>query len=343
MIQVGLTAYGMSGKVFHGPLLEASDKLNLCAVVERTKNESEKFHPKAKIYRSLEELLYDSDINWVVINTPHFMHFEQAFAALQAGKNVVIEKPMCLTVKQAEILIAKAKDLNKALTVFQNRRWDSDFLTVEKLVESGKLGTVTLFESRYDRFRNYIEPNTWKEIDGEGSGLLYNLGSHLIDQALKLFGKPETVFSKIRKERIGSQVPDSYLLILSYANLEVRLSSSYHIKEEMPRFAVHGSEGSFVKFGLDVQEEALKKREKILNASWGLEPENLWGILNLADGSREKWPSERGDYLAFYNELADYCKGGKSLPVSADEALNVIKVIELAYLSNQEGRVIPFE
>ncbi len=333
----------MSGKVFHGPLLDAHPEFELAAVVERTKKEAKAFHPNIKEYSSLEQLLKDESIGWVVVNTPHFLHFEQAKAALKSGKNVIVEKPLALTVSECQTLFDLAESGGLALTVFQNRRWDSDFLTVKNLLVTGKLTGVTLFESRYDRFRNYIEPNTWKELAGLGAGLVYNLGPHLIDQALVLFGEPLSVWARIRSERLNSQIPDSYLIVLEYQNLEVRLSSSYHIKEEMPRFALHGSGGSFVKFGLDVQEEALKKGIKPGSDNWGKEPESLYGILHTADGSRDKVVSETGDYRAFYNSISAYCHGQSSLPVSRNEAVNVIKVIESAYLSQKEGRVIPFQ
>lgn len=333
----------MSGKVFHGPLLESHPKFELAGVVERTKKEAKNYHPDIKEYSILDDLLKSDSIDWVVVNTPHFLHFEQAKLILEAGKNVIVEKPLALTVAECESLFDLAERKGLALTVFQNRRWDSDFLTVKKLLESQTLQGVTLFESRYDRFRNYIEPNTWKELEGPGAGLVYNLGPHLIDQALVLFGKPETVWARIRHERTGSQIPDSYLIVMEYAGLEVRLSSSYHIKEEMPRFALHGSGGSFVKFGLDVQEEALKKRSKPDSVQWGIEPEALFGTFHLATGTRTRVKSEAGNYLAFYDAIAGYCERKGDLPVSRAEAVNVIKVIEQAYQSQKEGRVIPFQ
>lgn len=345
-IVTAITSYGMSGLVFHGPLLEAHPGFNLKTVLQRTKDTAREKYKEVQIARGIEELLADPEIELVVVNATNDTHFPHALMALEAGKHVVIEKPMTNTVEEGKTLIKLAREKGLVLTVFQNRRWDSDFLTVRHLFEDGLLGMVVEFNSHFDRFRNYIQPNTWKEETGPGSGLLYNLGPHLIDQSIVLFGMPDAVSADIRTVRTESLVDDYYEVYLHYDQVKVRLHSSYLVREPYPRFTIHGTSGSFVKYGLDVQEAALKVGEMPGGPGWGEEKEENWGTLNTEIAGQhvvKKVRSEPGNYLAFYDNIFDAIRNRAELAVTPQEALLNIHAIELAIKSSREGRILPFE
>ncbi len=341
MINVALASYGMSGLVFHGPLLSVHPNFRLHSVLERNLSESAERYPEVKLVRTYEDLLADDSVEVIVVNTPNPYHFDMAKAALQAGKHVVVEKPFTNTVQEGEQLIALAEEKGRVLTVFQNRRWDSDFLTVQKVLAADVLGTVVEYEAHYDRFRNFIQPDTWKEDDGPGAGILYNLGSHMIDQALVLFGMPKTLFAKLSIQRAGGQAPDAYHLILGYESMQVVLKLSYLVRDQGPRYKVLGSEGTFTKYGLDPQEDLLKLGVSPDNSRIGQEPETDWGTLDTVINGlpiRGTVASETGDYTRFYDNLYQALQGKEALAVPAAEALSVIRLIELAYRSNDSGQ-----
>jgi len=260
-IVTALTSFGMSGLVFHGPLVEAHPEFQLKSVLQRTKDTSKEKYENIQIKRTVEELIDDPEVELVVVNATNDTHYAHARMALEAGKHVVIEKPMTNTIEEGKVLINLARQKDLVLSVFQNRRWDSDFLTIQKILDDNLLGRIVEFNGIWDRYRNYIQPNTWKEETGPGSGLLYNLGPHLIDQAIVLFGIPEAVYADIRIFRSDSKVNDFFEIYLHYDDVKVRLHSSYLVREPYPRFTIHGTLGSFVKYGLDVQEANLKVGE----------------------------------------------------------------------------------
>jgi predicted dehydrogenase len=345
-IGTALTSFGMSGLVFHGPLVEAHPEFRLKSVLQRTKDTAREKYKHIEIKRSIEELIDDPDIELVVVNATNDTHYPHAKMALEAGKHVVIEKPMTNTIEEGKELIELARQKRLVLSVFQNRRWDSDFLTIRKILDDHLLGRVVEFNASWDRYRNYIQPNTWKEVTAPGSGLLYNLGPHLIDQALVLFGVPEAVSADIRALRTDSKVDDFYELSLYYDGLKVRLHSSYLVREPYPRFTIHGTLGSFVKYGLDVQEARLKVGEIPGTDGWGVEEEDIWGTLNTEINGEhvvKKVKSEQGNYLAFYENIYEAIRKGRMLAVKPQEALLNIHAIELAFESSKEGRVLPFD
>ena len=342
-IITGLASFGMSGKVFHGPLLTAHPGFQLKTIVERSKNEAQKIYPAVRISRAFDDLLSDPEIELVIINTPDHTHTELTHKALEAGKNVIVEKPFTLKASEGEDLLNFAIRKGKMLSVFQNRRWDGDFLTVKNIVKNETLGRLVEYEAHFDRFRNYIQPNTWKEDASTGTGTLYNLGSHLIDQALVLFGMPEAVSADIRTLRTDGTVDDFFEVILHYNNLRVALKASYLVKEPGPRYALHGTQGSFLKYGLDPQEDALKAGQLPNEAGWGTEPESKWGILNTQkDGLHYlgKIETIAGNYLAFYDNIYDVLVNKKELAVKPEEAVNVINIIEAAFESNKMRKVV---
>jgi predicted dehydrogenase len=288
-----------------------------------------------KIVRTADEIIKDPDIDLVLVNTPDHTHFDYTKAALEAGKHVVVEKPFIHEVSEGEELIELARRKGKILTVFQSRRWEGDFLTIRKIIEGNLLGRLVTYEAHFDRFRNFIR-DSWKEKAGLKASTLYNLGSHLIDQAIVLFGKPEAVYADIRKQRTGSEVDDLFDLNLYYNDLKVTLKSAYLVREPGPRFMVHGTEGSYVKYGIDPQEEALTNGHFPDEPDWGREPEAHWGILNTnINGLHFRGPVETfaGCYQDFYNELYDSLVHGKELAVKPEESLEVIRIIKAAYKS----------
>jgi len=342
-INTALCSYGMSGHVFHAPFIDIHPDFNLYGVFERTKNLAEKKYPNIKTFRSLEEMLKDEAIDLIVVNTPNTTHYDYTKKALEAGKHVVVEKPFTVNSKEAEDLIALAEKQNLKLSVYHNRRWDSDFKTVKKVVRQGVLGDIVEAEFHYDRFDPELSYKTHKETPTEGVGSLYDLGSHLIDQALQLFGMPNSVFATLDSFRKDSKVGDYFDVKLYYDSHFVILKSSYFVREPLPAYSIHGTKGSFIKSKADIQETELQKEIKPNTANWGIEPETEKGLLHTIENGTSKKEyiiTEQGNYMAYYNGIAETIINNKPLPVTAEEATEVIKIIEAAFLSNEERKVI---
>jgi len=342
VINVALCSYGMSGQVFHGPLLEAHTGFKIEKILERTKNNSRGRHPSSEIVRQFSSILEDPAIELVIVNTPDHLHYEMAEQVLKAKKHVVVEKPFTLKSFHAGELIRLARKANVVLTVFQNRRWDGDFLTVREIIENRKLGRLVEFESHFDRYRNHMQ-DSWKESDTTGTGTLYNLGSHLIDQALRLFGMPERLFCDSRLLRDGARTDDSFDLFLHYPDVKCLLRSSYLVREPGPRFILHGTAGSYLKWGVDPQEEMMNQGAVPGSEDWGMEPESAWGRINTEfNGTRLQgaYPTMPGNYLAFYDNVYAAIRHGASLQVTAEQACDVVRIIEAAYESSRKGMVI---
>ncbi|MFZ4455798.1 MAG: Gfo/Idh/MocA family oxidoreductase [Bacteroidales bacterium] len=342
-IKTAVAAFGMSGKVFHALLIDTHPSFELTAICERSKNEAEHLYPAAKIVKSFDELLAISEIELVIINTPDTTHYEYCKRALLANKHVVVEKPFVFTVAEGEELVTIARERNRRLAVFQNRRWDGDFITIQKILSENSLGRVVEFQSTMPRFRNFIAPNTWKEQPTQHVGLTYNLGPHLIDQAVVLFGFPDAVFARIEKLRDGSQIDDYFQIQLFYPKLEVTLKASYLMREETPRFAIHGTLGSFVKYGLDPQEDALKAGKRPVNKHWGEDKPAKWGVLHTEiNGEIVRYPveTEKGNWLAYYDNIAEYILNNAPLLTSAEDNLKLIAILEAAFRSHDENCVV---
>ena len=337
-IGTALLSYGMSGEVFHGPLLSAHAGFKIEAVFHRTT--SSVVSHNNRVVHALDDVLGDPAIELVIVNTPNDSHHRYAFQALAAGKHVVVEKPFTVTVREANELLELARKAGKILTVFQNRRWDADFLTVRNIIERGVLGKIVEFESHYDRFRNAIDPKSWKDEPRPGTGLLYNLGSHMIDQALILFGMPQFLDARLGIQRPGGKVHDFYDLRLAYPDKLVILKSSYLVKEQGPRYALHGTNGSYVKYGIDPQEEDLKSGKTPGSSGWGSEARPDWGKLNTTE-INESIESIPGNYLAFYDNIFEAVRQGKPLSVKPEESRDVIAIIEACFESNKSRCAIP--
>lgn len=340
-IKTALLSYGMSGEVFHLPLLNAHDGFEVTSIWSRNAGKAVKHtYPVAKTYT---DILQDESVQLIIVNTPNETHFPFAVQALEAGKHVIVEKPFTVTVREADQLIALAEKQNKILTVFQNRRWDADFLTVKKVIESRLVGKLVECEIHYDRFRNYIEPGTWKEEAKPGTGILYNLGSHLLDQVVVLFGMPRYLDARLGIQRPGGKVDDFFDIRLEYDGFYVIVKSSYLVREPGPRFILHGTAGSFIKSGIDPQEQALKDKKIPGGPEWGIEPPNEWGKLNTTlEGKHYEGPFEtvQGNYLGFYDNVYLAISAGIPLAVKAEEARKVIQLIEVCYESNQTKRAV---
>src|SRR4030042_3886520 len=341
-IVTAIASYGMSGSTFHAPLLHTHRGFFLKTIMQRHSRSALEKYPYVTIVKSYEELLSDKEIELIIVNSPDNTHFELASEALKAGKHVIVEKPFTTNVNDGEKLIALAGKKHRILSVFQSRRWDGDFLTVQKIIRNKALGRLVEYEAHFDRYRNYIQ-DSWKEKPGNQTGTLYNLGSHLIDQALVLFGMPECVYADIRIMRTGGRVDDAFDLRLYYKDIRVTLKAGYLVREPGPKFMIHGTEGSFVKYGIDPQEEDLKQGRSPDETGWGTEPESEWGILNTnKDGIliRTRIKTVPGCYIEYYSNVFDAIVKGSELSVKPEEALNVISIIEAAYISSDKRQAV---
>jgi len=341
-LNVGLIGFGLAGRVFHAPLIHANPDFRLTHILLRHGNDSEKNYPQAKVVRNVEALLADPGVDLIVIATPNTTHFDLAAKALQAGKHVVVDKPFTVSSTDADKLIALSSKVGRVLSVFQNRRWDGDFLTVRQLLAEKCLGRLVEYESRFDRFRPALKPGAWREELLPGSGVLFDLGSHLIDQAVVLFGRPLGIFADLRTQRDGAAALDSFELHLEYSALKVTLKAGSLVCEPSPRFVLYGTEGSYVKFGLDPQEEALKQGNSPTQPHWGEEPQAAWGTITRSAGAldRNRYHTRPGCYPDFYSNLYGAITGKEELAVKPEQSREVIRLIELAEQSAREKRVI---
>ncbi len=342
-IATAIASYGMSGKVFHGPSLKVNANFEVTKILERTKTNSVKLFPKATIVKNFEAILEDDTIELVIVNTPDRLHYKMTKQALEAGKHVVVEKPFTHLASEAEELIKLAKSKNLILSVYQNRRWDNDFLTAQKIIQNKMVGRIVEFESHFDRYRTFIAPDTWKEEGDDYIGVLYNLGPHMVDQTLVLFGMPVSVTAHQQIVRIGGKVKDYFDIRLQYKSFAALLKCSYLAKEAGPRFSIHGNDGSFQKWGLDPQEALLKAGVLPVGDDWGKEPESEWGTLNTnlngvpINGQVETIP---GNYSLFYDNIYEAIRNGVELAVKAEEALNVIKILETCLESDKLKKTV---
>jgi scyllo-inositol 2-dehydrogenase (NADP+) len=336
VINVGIMSYGLSGSVFHAPILHVNPGYRISKIMQRSADTAREKYPYVEIVKEPGRIIDDKEIDLVVVNTPDPTHYEYTRAALEAGKHVVVEKPFVQKISEGNELIEIARRKGKILTVFQNRRWEGDFLTVTKIIHEKLLGRLVEYEAHLDRFRNFIR-DSWKESPENNTGTIYNLGTHLIDQALVLFGMPEAVYADLRKQRTGALVDDLFDLSLFYPGLKVTLKGSYLVREAGPRLMLHGTEGSFIKYGTDPQEEALSNNRFPDEPGWGRDIEENWGMLNTTlNGKhfRGRYETMPGCYHEFYNSLYDSILFEKELAVKPEDALQVISVINAAYESS---------
>ena len=341
-IKTSLLSYGMSGKIFHAPFLDLHPGFELLGSWERSKKLIQEDYPAVKSYASIDELLSD-DVDLVIVNTPVDTHYEYAKKVLLAGKHAVVEKAFTTTVAQAQELDKIAKEKEVKLVVFQNRRWDSDFKTIQKVINEGVLGDLVEAEFHFDRYNPALSPKLHKETVNDGAGILKDLGPHLIDQAVCLFGSPKGVFADIRITRENSLVDDWIDLLLIYEDVRVRLKSSFFVREANPAYTIHGKKGSVLKPRGDVQEDELKIGKKPNRENWGTEPDQLQGILHTEiEGNpvREKIKTLQGNYFEFFDGVYDSIINNKREPVTAQDGIKVMQIIEAAIASNIHKKII---
>jgi scyllo-inositol 2-dehydrogenase (NADP+) len=337
-MQVGLVGFGMVAERFHAPLILAEPALALTHVVERNQRRAEQLYPGIITLTSIEQLL-DSPIEIAVILTPNTSHYALVKLALEAGKHVVVDKPFTVTSAQADELIAVAQRAQRVLAVFHNRRWDGDYLTVRGVLSQGVLGRLFRYESRWERFRPRPKGG-WREQDGEGTGILYDLGSHMLDQLFAEFGPPKTIFCHLQSQRAGTSAVDCFDWIGDYGSMQAFLSSNCLTAAPSFRFLLQGDQGTFSKSGLDPQEGALQAGLKPGLPGWGEEAPELWGRLRCLKGGSETVatvPTTPGDYPQFYRNLSETILGRASLQIPPEQARDVIRAIELSMESDRKG------
>ena len=371
-LRVAVLGYGLAGRVFHCPFVSAVPGLSLDVIMQRHGDEAAEAYPQARIVRSPEEVFQDPAIDLVIVATPNDTHEALAHAALAAGKHVVVDKPVAGTSAAILGLANAARTAAKQLIPFHNRRWDGDFLTLQQLVKEQKLGRVVKIVSQWDRFRPIPRENTWKEQAGPAHGILQDLGPHLIDQALTLFGSPNRITASVRHDRTGSSIEDAFDVVLTFNQLfsatspaivpgaETSSAQALHYEchasmiaaDAAPRFRAHGTHGSYVKCGLDPQEAHLVadgRHPPQLGSSvpWIEESESSWGTLTLAPNpeeptelTRSPLQTRQGDYRFFYAGVRDALLQNTAPPVHVMDAFRVARLVELARQSSQERRTL---
>lgn len=334
-IPVVLVGYGYAGRTFHAPLICATPGLRLQTVVSSDPVRVQADHPEVRVAGDLAEALDGASPDLVVVATPNATHHDLAMQALTAGRHVVVDKPLAVTAAQGRALMAQAERGGRLLSVFHNRRWDRDFLIIKDLLREGVLGEIAGFESRFDRFRPEVR-DRWRERDEPGAGIWYDLGSHLIDQALQLFGRPDDIFVDLARQRPGAEADDQFHALLRYPRLRVTLRASVLVADPPFRFSVNGDRGSYLKRGLDEQEDVLR--------TGAVPDESLVtddGLVTLAGGPAE--PAVRpglGDYRAYYAGVRDAILGQGANPVPAEDAIAVLELLELGIESAKTGRAV---
>ncbi len=342
-VSTGICSYGMSGKLFHAPFLDAHPGYELTAIVERHNNDSKERYPDAKLYRSVEELCADAALQLIVVNTPTHLHFEQAKMVLQAGKNMIIEKPFAITVKEAEELTALASKNNLFLSVYQNRRYDGDYHAVKNVLQQNLLGEIREVEIRYDRYRPTFGGKQHKEGDMPGAGNLFDLSPHLVDQAIQLFGFPKAVFADLIKMREDVAVQDYFELLLYYEKLRVRLIATCIARESTYAYTLQGMKGSFLQQRSDMQEQQLLAGTKPSLESWCPAPSSPDGLLHTeinGEVVRKETTSAPGNYMGYYDDVYKVLTGQGPNPVPAADAIKNMRIIEAALESMKEGKVV---
>ena len=345
MVRAGLIGFGLAGQAFHAPVIRGVPGMELACVLERRTDNAKAKYPEVRIARTLEEMLSDKSIQLCVVATPNDTHYSYAKACLEAGRDVVVDKPLTPTMAEAEELVRLAADRGRLITVYQDRRWDGAFLTVKKLVNSGALGKVAEYEARFDRFRLDAKPGAWREVsDFPAAGVLWDLGPHLIDGALVLFGEPESICATALHQRESSQVDDAFDVILQYPKLRVTLRARIIAYAPSHHLLLHGTEGSFVKYGMDPQEEILRSEHcpdgPDWGNNWGLEPKERWGTLTRVGESPRKIETERGDYRGFYANVRDAIEKKAALDVTPQQFLRTQRALLLSHKSSREKRTV---
>lgn len=330
MIKVGIVGYGLSGRYLQAPFFQSNPDFELKYIVT-SQIIDEKLFPETKATKTIDDLLRDEDIDLISICSPSYTHFEYGKKCLEAGKHVLLEKPVTATFQEAQILFQLANSKGLHLFVYQNRRFDSDFLTVKKVIESGVLGDILSYEAHFDRFKPLLNPKKWKEVLSPANGILYDLGSHLIDQSVCLFGRPSEVSGKVFTQREGSEIDDAFDIYLDYGKTKVTLKSSLMVKNQGPKYTIHGTKGSFVKYGIDVQEEHLVSGKWPISVDFGKEPKAFDGSLvsNISGlGFTGKIETLQGRWSQLFENISDVIQKNQPKFFKDEEILIQMQIIE---------------
>jgi len=345
MIDVGLVGFGLGGRCFHAPVIRAVPGLHLSAILQRTGDSAAHAYPGTRIVRSLDELLAIDSIRLIVISTPNQTHFPLAKRCLEAGRDVVVDKPFTTTVAEAVELLNLAKTLGRVLTVYHNRRFDADFQALRQTVAAGDLGRIVRFESTYDRYRPVRKPGAWREDPAPGSGVLFDLAPHLIDQSMMLLGNPLAITADIRIERSAFSTDDAFDLLFHYPHgSRALLRATMMSATPRPRLILLGEKGSYLKREFDPLEPNLRAGLVPTGPSWVVEKEENWGELTLVENGNTtlcKIPST-GDWREFYANVRDAILGKAPLLVTPQQVLDVMVALDLALESNSKRCTIPW-
>ena len=330
-INTAIIGFGLSGKVFHAPFVHTHSGFNLKKIVERNHIYSKEIYPYVEVVSDYKELLRDPNLDLIVVATPNTTHYSMVKESLLAGKHVIVEKPFTPTTKEADELIEIAKKQKKKLFVYHNRRWDGDFLSIQKMLNDQLLGDILEYEAHFDRYTPEMG-NNWRDKNKAGSGILFDLGAHLIHQALCLFGTPQKINAVIQSQRKNSPVDDFFRLELTYPHTKVILTAGMMVKDLGPRFIIKGSKGIFTKYGIDPQEESLKKGLMPNTKKWGQEDPENWGeIITNKEEKTHKIQTLAGNYMGFYNNVYEVIINNKDMIVKPEEAREVIRIIEKSF------------
>lgn len=339
-IKTAIIGFGLSGSSFHAPFIENLEEFDLSAIVVRHVEAVREVRPNVPVYENLDILFANEpDIELIVISTPTPTHYEFAKQAILAGKHVIVEKPFVVSAEEGVELIELAKEYNVVLSVYQNRRWDGDFLTVQDIVQSGKLGRVHTVEMNWDRYRKEVR-NRWKEKQAPGSGNFYDMAPHMLDQANVLFGLPNTIYGNLQKQRDGAQSTDYFHVVLEYDNASVLIRGGTLVAAETPRFVLHGTEASYILFGLDPQEGQLVNGLSPTEEDYGKPDETRSSVLTKADGTTEVIKVKKGNYKAYFEQIAQAIRNDGQIPVTADDGLQVIRLIEAGTKSFTDKKIV---
>ncbi|EKT56183.1 oxidoreductase [Providencia sneebia] len=342
-IKVGIIGYGYASKTFHVPFIVTLPEYQLTAISSSNPEKVTADWPEVAVVSTPEQLFSNPEIDLIIIPTPNDTHYPLASAALAAGKHVVVDKPFTITVEEAELLKQQAIKAGKLLSIYHNRRWDAGYLTLKKLLADGCLGDIKYYESHFDRYRPMTRQR-WRESSVAGGGIWYDLGPHLLDQALQFFGKPQSITADLAMIRPGAEAVDYFHVILNYSDKKVILHSTTVAAAETPLYVVHGMNGSYVKYGLDSQEECLKNGMLPTGAEWGIDPKN--GSVTLSQNDElvtTEWVNEKGNYGGYYLEIYEAIRHGAKNPVLPQEAIDIMRLIEAGILSAQEKRTVNVE
>lgn len=328
IIKTALVGFGKAGEFLHAPFIHTNPSFELTSILERTPKHAATAYPDACIVRTYEEILSDTSIELIVLATPNQQHAPMAEQALIAGKHVVVDKPFTIYHADAQRLQELSIKTGKAIFVYQNRRWDGDFLTVKQLLQEGILGDINSIESRFDRYRPEPRTTYWKESDIPGNGLWYDLGPHLMDQVFQLFGQPESYVADIKKQRAGAVGIDYFDVEFSYEKLSYRIHAGMMEKETTPRWVIKGTKGTYTKYGVDPQESELNAGEQPIGADWGKEKEGAYGLITFTDGSTKVYPTMRGDYRQFYQGVYETIRNDAPPHITLNDAVELVGWLE---------------